>query len=52
MEPLLTTTNTLCLSFVIAFSRDASIPVFVYDTNIFAVEAGVGVLSRPGYGAV
>ena len=52
MEQLLTTTNTVRLSFVIALLRDASIPVFVFDAKISALEAGIGVFSAPGYGAV
>ena len=42
MELLLTTTNTVRLSFVTALLRDASIPVFVFDTKISALEAGLG----------
>ena len=46
MEQLLTTTNSVRLSFVIALLRDASIPVFVFDTEIAALEAGVGCFPR------
>ena len=51
-EQLLTTTKTVRLSFVIALLRDASIPMFLFDTKISALKAGVGVFSAPCYGAV
>ena len=50
-EQLLTTTNTVRLSFVLALLRDASIPVFVFDANIGG-RSRCGVFSAPGYGAV
>ena len=37
---------------MIALLRDASIPVCVFDANISALEAGIGVFSAQGYGAV
>ena len=46
MEQLLSTTNTVRLSFLISLLRDASIPVCVFDTNISALEAGIGVFPR------
>ena len=46
MEQLLTTTNAVRLSFVIALLRDARIPVFVFDAEISALEAGIGVFPR------
>ena len=46
MEQLLTTTNTVRLSFVIALLRDESIPVYVFDAEISALEAGIGVFPR------
>ena len=46
MEQLLTTTNTVRLSFVLALLRDARVPVFVFDTKISALEAGVGCFPR------
>ena len=46
MEQLLTTTNAVRLSYVIALLRDSSIPVYVFDTEISAVEAGIGVFPR------
>ena len=46
MEQLLSTTNAVRLSFVIALLRDACIPVYVFDVEISAVEAGIGVFPR------
>ena len=46
MEQLLSTTNAVRLSFVIALLRDASIPVRVFDTEISALEEGIGVFPR------
>ena len=46
MEQLLTTTNAVRLSYVIALLRDASIPVCVFDAEISAIEAGIGVFPR------
>ena len=46
MEQLLTTTNAVRLSFVIALLRDADIPVSVFDAEISALEAGIGVFPR------
>ena len=40
MEQLLTTTNTVRLSFVMALLRDASIPVFVFDTKKISKQLG------------
>ena len=46
MEQLLTTTNAVRLSFVIALLRDAGIPVCVFDAEISALEAGIGAFPR------
>ena len=46
MKQLLTTTNAVRLSFVIALLRDESIPVYVFDAEISALEAGIGVFPR------
>ena len=46
MEQLFTTTNAVRLSFVIALLRDARIPFFVFDAEISALEAGIGVFPR------
>ena len=46
MEQLLSTTNAVRLSFVIALLRDAGIPVWVFDAEISALEAGIGVFPR------
>ena len=43
MEQLLTTTNAVRLSFVVALLRDSSIPVCVFDAEISALEGGIGV---------
>ena len=42
----MTTTNAVRLSFVIALLRDASIPAYVFDAGISALEAGIGVFPR------
>jgi hypothetical protein len=42
----LATTNAVRLSFVIALLRDASIPVYVFDAEISALEAGIAVFPR------
>ena len=46
MEQLLSTTNTVRLSFVIALLHDASIPVCVFDAEISALEGNIGVFPR------
>ena len=46
MEQLLTTTNAVRLSFVVALLRDSSIPVCVFDAEISALEGGIGVFPR------
>ena len=46
MEQLLTTTNAVRLSFVIALLRDAGIPVCVFDAEISAVQACIGAFPR------
>ena len=46
MEQLLSTTNAVRLSFVLALLRDASIPVCVFDAEISALTAGIGVIPR------
>ena len=46
MEQLLSTTNAVRLSFVIALLRADGIPVWVFDAEISALEAGIGVFPR------
>ena len=46
MEQLLSTTNAVRLSFVIAFLRNAGIPVCVFDAKISALGAGIGVFPQ------
>ena len=46
MEQLLATTNVVRLSFIVSLLRDASIPVCVFDAEISALEAGIGVFPR------
>ena len=46
MKQLLTTTNAVRLSFVVALLRDANIPVCVFDANISALEGGIGAFPR------
>jgi len=46
MEQLLTTTNPVRLSFLIALLRDGNIPVCVFDAGISALEASIGVFPR------
>ena len=46
MEQVLSTTNAVRLSFIIALLRDAGIPVYVFDADISALEAGIGVFPR------
>ena len=46
MEQLLSTTNAVRLSFITALLRDANIPVCVFDAEISALEAGIGVFPR------
>ena len=43
MIQLVSTTNAVRLSFLIALLSDAGIPVHVFDANISALEAGVSV---------
>ena len=46
MKQLLTTTDAVRLSVVIALLRDADIPACVFDAEISALEAGIGVFPR------
>ena len=46
MALLLHTTNSVRLSFVQALLRDAGIHVEVFDANISALEAGIGVFPK------
>ena len=46
MEQLLSTTNAVRLSFVVALLRESHIPVYVFDAEISALEAGIGVFPR------
>ena len=42
MDQLVSTTNAVRLSFLLAILRAAGIPVHVFDANISALEAGIG----------
>ena len=46
MVTLLHTTNPVRLSFVQALLRDAGIHVEVFDANISALDAGIGVFPQ------
>ncbi len=46
MEQLVSTTDPVRLSFLIALLRDAGIPARVFDANISALEAGIGAFPR------
>ena len=46
MVTLLRTTNLVRLSFVQALLRDSGIEAEVFDTNISALEAGIGAFPR------
>ena len=46
MEQLVNTTDAVRLSFLCALLKDAGIPVHVFDTNMSALEAGIGVFPR------
>ena len=46
MEQLLSTRNVARLSFLIPLLRDAGIPSYVFDANISALEASIGVFPR------
>ena len=46
MVNLLRTTNLVRLSFVQALLRDSGIEVHVFDSNISALEAGIGAFPR------
>ena len=46
METLLRTTNPVRLSFLQALLRNSGIEVQVFDSNISALEAGIGVFPR------
>ena len=46
MEQLVSTTDAVRLSFLCTLLRDAGIPVDVFDVNMSALEAGIGVFPR------
>ena len=46
MKHLVSTTNSVRLSFLMALLRDAGIEAHVFDANISALEAGIGVFPR------
>ena len=46
MEYLVSTTDSVRLSFLLSLLRDASIKAHVFDANISALEAGIGVFPR------
>ena len=46
MEHLVSTTNSVRLSFLMAPLRDAGIEAHVFDANISALEAGIGAFPR------
>ena len=46
MIKLVSTTNAVRLSFLIALLNDAGIQVSIFDANISALEAGIGAFPR------
>lgn len=46
MEQLVSTTDPVRLSFLIALLSDAGIPATVFDVHISALEAGIGAFPR------
>ena len=46
MIKLVSTTNAVRLSFLIALLKDAGIQVHIFDENIAALEAGIGAFPR------
>ena len=46
MEHLVSTTDSVRLSFLLALLRNAGIEVNVFDANISALEAGIGAFPR------
>ena len=46
MKHLVGTTNSVRLSFLLALLRDAGIEAHVFDANISALKAGIGVFPR------
>jgi len=46
MEYLVSTTDSVRLSFLLSLLRDASIKAHVFDANISALEAGIGAFPR------
>ncbi|MGA0913500.1 MAG: DUF2007 domain-containing protein [Candidatus Puniceispirillaceae bacterium] len=46
MEHLVSTTNGVRLSFLLALLADAGIEAVVFDANISALEAGIGAFPR------
>ena len=46
MEHLVSTTDSVRLSFLLALLRDTGINAHVFDANISALEAGIGAFPR------
>jgi hypothetical protein len=46
MEHLVSTTNSVRLSFLLALLQGAGIKAHVFDANISALEAGIGAFPR------
>ena len=46
MEHLVSTTDTVRLSFLLSLLSDAGIKAHVFDANISALEAGIGAFPR------
>ena len=46
MEHLVSTTDSVRLSFLLALLRDAGFQPHVFDANISALEAGIGAFPR------
>ena len=46
MEHLVSTTDSVRLSFLLSLLRDAGLNAHVFDANISALEAGIGAFPR------
>jgi hypothetical protein len=46
LERLVSTTDTVRLSFLLSLLRDAGIKAHVFDANISALETGIGAFPR------
>ena len=46
MEHLVSTTNSVRLSFLLALLQGAGIKAHIFDTNISSLEAGIGAFPR------